>query len=368
MLARVRCAMGGASVPVVASIRQPLLRAHAVQSSAMQRHALGSSQRLVAGKAAAAPAVGGDGSEQSEKSLRYSKDMQARMGTQDSYQHELGLNYNRILDDLIVGSCLQEADDVNHLVEQENVKVVYCLQEDSDMAYFNLDIKPVEARCAELGIKHIRFRIRDFDPHDLRARLPDAVRALVAAHDPSSGTAYIHCTAGMGRAPAVAVAYMAWARGMQVDDAHEQVTTTRRCSPRMESIRWATADLLLGLSTVPVTMAVYRTGGASEVQVAGLDFGWHKKLDLTRNAKKWRFELTREMRPGTYQYKYIFDGAWTYSADHPTVKDYDNINNKMEVVAALSDDTRRKLESMLTKGSELTQEEKAALTSMVNAA
>lgn len=43
-------------------------------------------------------------------------------------RHELGLNYNRVMDDLIVGSCLQEAEDVDHLLLEENVKVVYCLQ------------------------------------------------------------------------------------------------------------------------------------------------------------------------------------------------------------------------------------------------
>lgn len=43
------------------------------------------------------------------------------------------------------------------------------LQEDSDMAYFNLDITAIQARCAERGdIKHVRFPIRDFDPYDLR--------------------------------------------------------------------------------------------------------------------------------------------------------------------------------------------------------
>lgn len=31
------------------------------------------------------------------------------------------------------------------------------------------------------------------------------------------------------------------------------------------------------------------------------------------------------------QYKLIMDGHWTYDADHPTVKEGDNINNKLEV-------------------------------------
>jgi len=52
-----------------------------------------------------------------------------------------------------------------------------------------------QARARERGVAHCRLRIRDFDPFDLRLRLPEAV-ALVAAQA-RGGTVYIHCTAGM---------------------------------------------------------------------------------------------------------------------------------------------------------------------------
>jgi hypothetical protein len=65
------------------------------------------------------------------------------------------------------------------------------------MAYFDIDIEAIRARCAERGdIKHVRFPIRDFDPFDLRRKLPKAVARLAAAHQPRHGIAYIHCTAG----------------------------------------------------------------------------------------------------------------------------------------------------------------------------
>ena len=63
-----------------------------------------------------------------EKSDEYSKTMQKRMGTSLTYNHEAGLDFNRVLPDLIVGSCLQTAADVDRLAEEEGVKVVYCLQ------------------------------------------------------------------------------------------------------------------------------------------------------------------------------------------------------------------------------------------------
>jgi protein-tyrosine phosphatase len=65
------------------------------------------------------------------------------------------------------------------------------------MDYFNLDLKPIQDRCAERGdIRHVRFPVRDFDPQDLRRRLPKAIATLAKVHDPEEGTLYIHCTAG----------------------------------------------------------------------------------------------------------------------------------------------------------------------------
>jgi len=46
---------------------------------------------------------------------------------------------------------------------------------------------------------------RDFDAFDLRKRIPAVVSKLYKAINRNGGVAYIHCTAGLGRAPAVAV-------------------------------------------------------------------------------------------------------------------------------------------------------------------
>lgn len=46
---------------------------------------------------------------------------------------------------------------------------------------------------------------RDFDAFDLRMRLPAVVSTLHKAINQNGGITYIHCTAGLGRAPTVAV-------------------------------------------------------------------------------------------------------------------------------------------------------------------
>ena len=87
-----------------------------------------------------------------------------------------------------------------HRLADAGVGTIFCLQEDSDMAYFDLDIKPIIDRCKQHGdIKHVRFPVRDFDPFSLRQRLPEAVAILVKEAASGRGKLYIHCTAGEKR-------------------------------------------------------------------------------------------------------------------------------------------------------------------------
>ncbi len=87
-----------------------------------------------------------------------------------------------------------------HRLADAGVGTIFCLQEDSDMAYFDLDVKPIIERCKQRGdIKHVRFPVRDFDPFSLRQRLPEAVATLVKEAASGRGKLYIHCTAGQKR-------------------------------------------------------------------------------------------------------------------------------------------------------------------------
>jgi hypothetical protein len=60
---------------------------------------------------------------------------------------------------------------------------------------------------------------------------------------------------------------MYWLRGWDLNEALETLTGKRRCSPRIESIRAATADLLTGTGPLPTTIAVRRRGTAETIQV-----------------------------------------------------------------------------------------------------
>lgn len=62
----------------------------------------------------------------------------------------------------------------------------------------------------------LQIQATDFDPDSLRSQLPKAVSSLEWAISKGKGRVYVHCTAGLGRAPAVAIAYLFWFCNMDV--------------------------------------------------------------------------------------------------------------------------------------------------------
>lgn len=271
-----------------------------------------------------------------ELSKEYTDTMQRRMGAPSLiYNHEDGMNFHRIDDDIIVGSCLQTAEDLDKIADEERVTTVLCLQEDSDMAYFDLDVTPIRQRAKQRSdVAHLRHAIRDFDPFSLRRRLPGAVSLLIRRTERcQKNVSYVHCTAGLGRAPAVALAYMWWYKGMPLSDAYEVLTSIRPCKPRVDAIREATVDLLYsGIGPVPTTIRLLRRGTAQSVAVAGLDVGWGQSIPLRPDPKTKKLSVTRWLPSGVYQYKFIYDeDVWGASVDHMTCIDGDNLNNKLVV-------------------------------------
>ncbi len=54
----------------------------------------------------------------------------------------------------------------------------------------------------------------------------------------------MHCTAGLGRAPGVIIAYLYWFYEFtSLHEAYDYLTSIRPCGPKKEAIRGATHDL-----------------------------------------------------------------------------------------------------------------------------
>ncbi|CAK0881845.1 unnamed protein product [Prorocentrum cordatum] len=304
------------------------------------------------GESPGAPGQTGD------QSKEYSETMQSKMGSSLVYSHDAGMNYARVAPRLMVGSCVQTPADVDRL-RAEGVGLIFSLQEDKDMAHFGLDIEPIRRRAAELGMAHVRRPIRDFDPFHLRQQLPGAVGCLARelASRPAGQVAYVHCTAGLGRAPATALGYMAWIDGTPLDAALAQLLAVRRCHPQVGMIRAATCDIIAGEEggLCEAEVGIDRPGAAT-VEVAGLDVGWGSRVQLEK-AGGARFVLRRRLPAGSYQYKFIVDGEWMASTDLPTVDDNGNVNNVLNVSPPLGSVDAERRGRLMAAGSHLSKEE-----------
>ena len=77
----------------------------------------------------------------------------------------------------------------------------------------SVDFPANAARAAALDVDVLRPSIVDFNPESLRHNLARAVAAVARGLERGAdrgGRVYVHCTAGLGRAPAVCIAYLYW--------------------------------------------------------------------------------------------------------------------------------------------------------------
>lgn len=198
------------------------------------------------------PSSGSSSTSNSEDA--YNAQMQKQMGWEDpfSYHYDRGLYYHQVYPRLLVGTQPRNPAEVEQLAAA-GVGAIVDLQRDEDKAYWGVDGAANAAKAAELGLSVARPSITDFSADSLRHRLPDAVRALARALDATAASGkkvYVHCTAGLGRAPALAIAYLYWLADAPkynaLDDAYNAVTSVRPCGPRKDAIRAATADVMRG--------------------------------------------------------------------------------------------------------------------------
>ncbi len=123
---------------------------------------------------------------------------------------------------------------------------ILSLQSDDCLAALNVDMAAIKERCTEDAILHARVGVRDFDHDDQAAMLPEVVRVLAAL----AGTGrrlYVHCTAGINRAPLAVAAYLAFAKGWQVNDAVAAIKKSRAiANPYLDSLYAAKARMLHG--------------------------------------------------------------------------------------------------------------------------
>jgi hypothetical protein len=117
------------------------------------------------------------------------------------------LTWGEITPRIVIGSCPMAPADLQRIRDGAGVSALFSLQHDSCHAYWSIDYDRLCSAGAELGLAMDRIPIRDFDIPDMRRQLAGAVSALARLIGQGHRT-YVHCTAGLGRAPLTVLGYL----------------------------------------------------------------------------------------------------------------------------------------------------------------
>ena len=152
------------------------------------------------------------------------------------------INFNRIEGDIFLGSAPQTSVDVARL-KQMKVTAVLSLQSDADFKSHRIDWAKLQNTYQHNDITVQRFGIIDFDQQDLGEKLPEPIKALnsllAVGH-----RVYVHCNAGVCRAPATVLGYLCHYRGMTIDSGLEYLRKNRpQVHPYISAVEQALSTL-----------------------------------------------------------------------------------------------------------------------------
>ena len=152
------------------------------------------------------------------------------------------INFGRIEQNIFVGSAPQAAIDVDRL-KQMKITAVLSLQSDHDFRTHQIDWPLLQSAYQQHDIAVQRFPIIDFDEIDLGNKLVPPVKTLnnllLVGH-----RVYVHCNAGICRAPATILGYLCHFRGMSIEQGLQHIRLHRpQANPYRAAVLKALAQL-----------------------------------------------------------------------------------------------------------------------------
>jgi len=149
------------------------------------------------------------------------------------------INFDRIEENIFIGSTPRNLIDVNRLSQQLKITAVLSLQSDADFRTHNIDIREIASAYNEAGIEFYRHQITDFDAQDMARKLVEPVQNLAQLMDEAKRV-YVHCNAGICRASATVLGYLHIYRGMDLDEGLAFIRSKRPvANPYMDAVRFA---------------------------------------------------------------------------------------------------------------------------------
>jgi atypical dual specificity phosphatase len=152
------------------------------------------------------------------------------------------INFNRIEADIFLGSAPANSVDVARLATMK-VTAVLSLQSDEDFKTHGINSTKLQSAYDYNRIVLQRFPILDFDEIDLGKRLARPVQSLNNLLS-DGHRVYVHCNAGVCRAPATVLGYLCHYRGMSIEQGLEYIRQQRpQANPYLAAVRKSLDDL-----------------------------------------------------------------------------------------------------------------------------
>ena len=154
------------------------------------------------------------------------------------------LNWGEITPSILVGTCPMTTSDLDRIGAETGVSAVLSVQHNDCLAYWDIDYPEMRKHGEKLGLRMARSPMLDFDIPDQRRNLARAVRKLSDLQSKGHRT-YVHCTAGLGRAPLTVLSYLVWVEGLSSEEAIGLIHRGRPGAvPAWEAHRGCRADLV----------------------------------------------------------------------------------------------------------------------------
>ena len=152
------------------------------------------------------------------------------------------INFARLEDNIFIGNSPATSVDVARLKTMK-ITAVMSLQSDEDFRTHKINPEKLRHAYMYNDIKWRRFPILDFDPVDLGNRLAEPVKVLNELLQ-SGHRVYVHCNAGVCRAPATVLGYLCHYRGMTIDEGLNYIREQRpQANPYISAVQQALNQL-----------------------------------------------------------------------------------------------------------------------------